>query len=75
MVGLAASPLLKMIVESIRDRAVARGRIRSECDRAKAWAWALLEHVHELRVMLIRSGVPEDDLPEIPQSPSEDNRR
>lgn len=69
IVGLAASPVLSAIFNAIRDRLAARGRIRSECDRAKVWAWDLLEHAHELRVMLIRGGTPESELPPVPASP------
>lgn len=75
VVGLAASPVLKAIVDAVRDRALARGRVRSDCDRAKAWAWALLEHCHELRVLLIRGGTPESDLPDVPHNPFEEGQK
>jgi NADPH-dependent ferric siderophore reductase len=71
VLGLAASPAIKAIVEAIRDRMVARGRVKSRADRILMWAWELLEHVHELRVMLIKRGVAEDDLPKIPPNPLE----
>lgn len=69
VLGLAASPAIKAVVEAVRDRMVARGHVRTRADKALAWAWALQEHVHELRVLLIKAGTPEADLPDMPVNP------
>ena len=65
--GVITKGLIDRWQEARRGRLDEAQRKAVEVDRLRSWNRRLVEALHATRVVAIRAGVPEDDLPDFPE--------
>lgn len=65
--GVITKGLIDRWQEARRGRLDEAQRKAAEVDRLRSWSRRLVEALHATRVVAIRAGVPEDDLPDFPE--------